>query len=91
MKNNDRIKALRYLSLISQFGLSVAMPPLICIFAALFVQKKFGIGDWIIIAAIITGIISSGCTFFNFIKTHINKEGGENDEQNRSDSKKRND
>ena len=91
MKNKDRMKALRYLSLISQFGFSVAMPPLICIFAALFVQKKFGTGDWIIIAAIITGIISSGCTFFNFIKTHISKESGEQNEQNRPGSKKRDD
>lgn len=91
MKNNDRIKALRYLSLISQFGLSVAMPPLICIFAALFLQKKFGFGDWIITAAIITGIISSGCTFYNFIKTHISKESGEKDEKDRSGSQKRDD
>ena len=91
MKKNDRMKALRYLSLLSQFGFSVAMPPLLCIFAALFIQKKFGTGDWIIITAIITGLISSGCTFFNFIKVHIKKESGDQDEQNGPGSKKGND
>ena len=91
MKNKDRMKALRYLSLLSQFGFSVAMPPLICIFAALFIQKKFAVGDWIIIAAIVTGIISSGCTFYNFIKVHIKKESGDNNEQNRPGSEKRDD
>ena len=90
MKNKERMKALRYLSLLSQFGLSVAMPPLICIFAALFIQKHFAVGDWIIICAIAVGIISSGCTFYNFIKTHSKKESGEQNDQDRSGSEKGN-
>lgn len=76
---------LKYLSLITQFGLSLATPPILCIFFALWLQKKFGVGDWAVICAIAVGLISSACTFFDFIKKAVksnNKNGGDKNEKN---------
>ena len=91
MTHKERIKALRYLSLLTQFGLSVAMPPLICVFAALMLQKHFGVGNWVMICAIVVGFISSACTFVNFVKTYSKKESGEHDDKNGSGRQERDD
>lgn len=79
------LSCLKHLTLITQFGLSVATPPILCIFFALWLQKRFGVGDWAVICAIIVGLISSACTFSDFIKKASkdnNKNGGDKNEKN---------
>ena len=63
----------------------MATPPILCIFFALWLQKRFGVGDWAVICAIIVGLISSACTFSDFIKKATkdnNKNGGDNNGKN---------
>lgn len=86
-ENKNRNQVFKYLSLLTQFGLSIATPPIICIFAALFIQKKFSTGDWIVIVSLVVGLISSGCSFYDFIKKFSKKaKSGDKDDKNRSDS-----
>ena len=68
-KNKEKTEILQGLSSITQLGLSVAVPPILCIFLALWLQKKFSVGDWIVPVCLAVGLISGICSFASFIRT----------------------
>ena len=77
MKKSD---VLRYLSSLTQLGMSIAVPPILCIFFGLWLQKKWGIGDWVIVVCLLVGIVSGACSFASFIRTaRFRAEKKEND------------
>ena len=57
--------------MLSQLGLSVITPPLICIFATLWIREKFGLGNWIVVAGIIFGTLSGVVSLVNYLKTAL--------------------
>ena len=58
-------------SLPAQLGLSFAAPPLLFIWGALWLQNRFGIGDWLLLCAIFAGILSGGCAAYNLLLTTL--------------------
>ena len=46
----------RNLLYLTQFGLNLALPPALCLWLAGWLQQRFQLGDWVMIAAIICGI-----------------------------------
>ena len=54
-------KLIRGLSLLTQLGLSIAAPPVLLVFLALALQRRFGWGGWAVPAALAVGLISSAC------------------------------
>ena len=60
---------LRGLSMLTQLGLSIAMPPVLCILFGLWAQKKWALGDWVIVVSLLTGLVSGACSFASFIRT----------------------
>ena len=66
MKKTDILRALSYLT---QLGLSVALPPVLCIFFGLWLQKKFALGEWVVPVSLLVGLISGACSFASFIRT----------------------
>ena len=74
---------LQGLSMLTQLGVSVALPPILCIFAGIWIQKKWGIGDWVIVVSLLVGLISGACNFASFIRTakaKVTEKEDENDE-----------
>ena len=70
----DLMRILSRMTLISQLGLSFVTPPLLLLAGALWLQNRTGIGDWILLCAILVGCISGGCAVFNLIRTEIRKD-----------------
>ena len=60
---------LRGISMLTQLGLSVALPPVLCIFFGLWVQRKWALGDWVIVVSLGVGLVSGACSFASFIRT----------------------
>lgn len=46
----------RHLVWLTQFGLSVCLPPVLCIAAAVWLQDSFHLGAWIVVLGIALGI-----------------------------------
>ncbi len=65
MKKNSIVTAL---TMITQFGISVITPPILCILAARWLQSRFNFGDWIMIAGILLGAASGVASMFKTIK-----------------------
>ncbi len=63
--------ALRCLSYLTQFGLSVVMPILLCVLFAVWLCGKYGIGEWLIVLFLAVGLISAGCGFYKFAKAFL--------------------
>lgn len=55
-------------SMITQLGLSVITPPILCILAATWLQSKFNLGDWCMITAILLGTASGVLNMINSIR-----------------------
>lgn len=61
----------RCLSYLTQFGLSVIMPILLCVLFAVWLCGKYGIGEWLIVLALAVGLVSAGCGFYKFARTFL--------------------
>ncbi len=61
-----------YMVLITQFGVSLIVPLLICVFVSLWIQSKFSTGYWVVIVGILLGISALINTFYRFYKAQCN-------------------
>jgi len=67
-------KAFRNLSILSQFGLSLAMPLLLCLFVAYQLREHFHLSYWIYLPAFFFGLAASFMTAYKFYLSVSNKE-----------------
>ena len=58
----------RNLPLITQFGLSLVLPPVLCFFGARWLMDHFGLGSWILLVAIVLALVSIVSTFSQFFR-----------------------
>ena len=74
---NSHSKALQNLLWISQLGVSLITPPLVCIWGAYWLQNHFSLGGWIMILGIILGFgaaASSGMAFYRMVLRQAKKK-----------------
>lgn len=69
MKGESPIfRALKNLTWLTQLGISMLTPLFMCLFAALWLQRKFALGDWVVLAGLVIGLISGAQAFISFLK-----------------------
>lgn len=51
------MKNMNLLVWLGQLGLSVAVPPAVFIFLGIWLRNRFDLGNWVVIAAVILGVI----------------------------------
>lgn len=84
-KKNDLLASLRLLGYLTQFGLSVILPPLLLVFLGWWLCDRYGIGIWLMIVLLVFGLISSGCSIYRFFKIFVRETKDEPYEKNRPD------
>ncbi len=67
-------KAFRNLSILSQFGLSLVMPLLLCLFVAYQLREHFHLSYWIYLPAFFFGLAASFMTAYKFYLSVSKKE-----------------
>ena len=67
-------KSFRNLSILSQFGLSLAMPLLLCLFVAYQLREHFHLSYWIYLPAFFFGLAASFMTAYKFYLSVSKKE-----------------
>jgi len=76
--NDDKKKqmrdALRQLTLLSQLGLSLVVPLLVCLFICYRLTVKPGLGGWIYIPGFILGLGASAMTAYKFYVSVVAKD-----------------
>ena len=64
---NGMLEIMRGLSYLTQVGLSVAAPIILCLLAARWLQNRFGWGSWVLITALLFGLISGLVSLWKFL------------------------
>lgn len=75
MKKDGWFSALQNLTWLTQLGLSLTVPPILCLAAADWLSRRFGLGEWVFLAAIILGVGSAAYTFIEFARMFARKNG----------------
>ena len=60
----------RNLPLVTQFGLSLVLPPTLCFFGARWLMNRFGLGSWVLLIALLlalSAIVSAFGQFFRYM------------------------
>jgi len=77
MKNqNDWKETARLVSRMSHitgFGISLITPILLLMWGAMWLQERYGFGDWVVIVALVCGLISAGLTFYHFVTDELKR------------------
>lgn len=59
------MEVIKELVWVTQFGLSVISPLLICLLPAVFLRNRYSLGNWIVIVALVLGV---GGTVMAFVR-----------------------
>ena len=72
--SRELIRLVSRISLLTQLGLSVVTPPILFVLGALWLQARFDVGDWVLLAAILLGIFSGVTSVFSFVRRETARE-----------------
>ena len=67
-KKSNLLEALRGLSYLTQVGLSVATPIVLCLLAARWLQSRFAWGSWVLFAGLLIGLTSGLVSLWKFLR-----------------------
>ncbi len=70
---NDLSKIFKHLTLLTQLGLSLIMPLLMCLAFCWFLTYKFGVGVWVYILGFFFGLGASFMTAYKFYMSQTRK------------------
>lgn len=73
MGNKGFNEIIKTLPLVGQLGISLVMPLLLCILLAYWLTRRFGIGGWVYIPALIFGLGASFMTAYKVYLSSVNK------------------
>lgn len=65
---------MKQLTLVSQMGISLVMPLLICLLLCSWMTNRLGVGGWVYVPGFILGLGSSGMTAYKFYKSIMKQE-----------------
>ena len=68
MRKSNWFSALQYLTYLSQVGLSLAAPIVLCLLGATWAVNRFGVGEWVYLLAIVLGIGGGVSAFVSFAR-----------------------
>lgn len=71
------------LALLTQLGVSIAVPPILCLLAANWLRGKWGLGLWIMIVALVLGLGGSASNVWKFWKQLKKREEREERDENK--------
>lgn len=73
------MKNVNLLIWVTQLGISVAVPPAVFIFLAVWLRNKFSWGSWVLVVGVILGVICAAEGFLSSLKAMRRLEGEKED------------
>ena len=66
-------EALNNISVYGQMGFTIVVPPVLLCLLGLWLRNKFGLGSWVIVAAIAVGLLSAFTTIYKLCMQFLAK------------------
>lgn len=73
---------IRGVMLISQLGFSIITPPLVLVWLAHLAQTRLGWGSWVMIAAILVGLVTAFCSAWRTVRPLLTADSHAKNPQN---------
>ena len=74
MVKKQLMRVLSRLTLLTQLGLTFITPPLLLLLAAMWLEDRFGVGEWIVVPALLIGLLSGGCGAYGLLAAELRKD-----------------
>ena len=68
MHRSNWLEAMQNLAYLTQFGLSVAEPIVLCLWGAHWLQQRFVLGSWVMLLGLVLGLGSAASSFLSFLR-----------------------
>lgn len=81
MSKKPEKSAFSYVAYITQVGLQLVIPILLCLIVSVFLRDKFSLGNWVVVVGILLGIGAAYTNLIKFVK-YVTKDLDEDDEEN---------
>ncbi len=73
MGTSHRFDILTGLSMVTQLGVQVVLPPVVFTLLGVWLQNRFSLGVWLPVAALAVGLVTGGCSFWRFCRIWLFK------------------
>ena len=83
LRQNGWFSALQSLSYLTQVGLSVAAPIVLCILGAWWLNDRCGVGEWVFLPAFVLGIGGGVASFVKFAQYFARKNKNKHNNENK--------
>ena len=84
MRRDPWFRIAKNITLFTQVGISIATPLVLCIWGAVWLRDRFGLGSWIVLVGVLVGIAGAMGSFMNFA-AYASKEVARKDGDERPD------
>ena len=64
----DMVKLARMLALFGQLGFTIVTPPVVLALLAHWMQQKFSLGSWVMVLAIVLGLIAAASGVYGYYR-----------------------
>ncbi len=81
----NKYKHMKAAAHITQFGLDLLTPIILCVIATGFVKNKFDTGGWVVVLGVCLGVMAAMLNMKKFIDTVKREMEGDNDDKKRKD------
>ncbi|MDD2956468.1 MAG: AtpZ/AtpI family protein [Oscillospiraceae bacterium] len=83
MEGKPWFHILKNITFLTQVGLSVAAPLVLCIWGAVWLQSRFGLGGWVVLVGFVLGLGGAVSGFMGFVR-YVNREASRRDRDGKS-------
>ena len=67
-------EALNNISIYGQMGFTIVVPPVLLCILGNWLRRRFGLGYWVIVAAIVIGLLSAFTTIYRLCMQFLSKD-----------------
>lgn len=78
MKKKSKTSSLIYITYIGHFAAIMVIPILLCVYVAIYLQKKFQLGSWIVGVGIVIGLLLMISNLVGFVRQVLSETDKEN-------------
>ena len=62
------MRVLRAVTMLGQFGFTLITPPVVLGLVAWWLQSRFSLGSWVMLLALLLGLLTSGASAYQFFR-----------------------
>lgn len=81
MDGKPYFQILKNITFLTQVGLSLAAPLVLCIWGTVWLRDRFSLGDWVVLAGIVLGLGGAASSFISFAR-YVSREARKPDRGN---------